>query len=277
MIWLKWFGRWGERDQAGARLAALKREYGGHGERVIKLSARTDLARKSAGSTQRAFDFVERAFVTATQEYARIGDLIGRLEADLQRAVVGDFKAAEQAMKGLGPSMDELERHLAAWEANWQQVPQELDEAERALAELRLQVEGAVAAVGAPLPLSDRLVGMAEHLRRTRRTLADGNPVEAGHLLADFRIALERLAEQAQTYASGAGAISQAEQDAAQTRQLLSTLPDQPAEAVAALAMVDGLLRTLRPNLAAGKLELFQADLLQIQQQLSAARAAIRG
>jgi chromosome segregation ATPase len=276
MSWLKWFGRWGERDQAESRLGALKREYGGHGERVIRLSARTDLARKSAGSTLRAFDFVERAFVTATEEYARIGELIGGLEAGLQRRVVGDFAAVAKAMQGLGPSLDELERHLTAWEANWQQVPQELDEAERLLAELRLQVEAAVAAVGAPLPLTDRLAGMAEHLARTRRTLADGNPVEAGHLVADFRIALERLSEQTQTYASGAGAITQAERDTAEVRERLAAVPEQPPEAVSALSAVDGLLQELRPNLAAGKLEQFQADLLQIQKQLSAARAAIK-
>jgi hypothetical protein len=274
MDWFKWFGRWGERDRYSAMLTRLRELYGMHGERVIGLSARTDLARKAAGSTQRAFEFVERAFVEATQEYARIGPLLDGLEAGLARAVVGDFAGAEKALQGLGPTLDELERHLNKWEAIWQQVPRQIEEAETLLAEVCMQVEAAAAGAGAPLPLSDRLASLAQHLERTKRTLAGGNPVEAGHLIDDFRIALRKVSDEAQTYIGGAGAISQAEQDVARTRELVSNQAPPSAGAMEALTAAAAILPRLRPNLVAGKLEQFQEDLLQLQRHLSAARAA---
>lgn len=275
MEWIKWFGRWGEKDKAYERLQGLKEAYGAHGDRVIRLSARTDLARKSAGSTQRAFDFVERAFGEATGEYAHINDLMDSLEAGLANGKVGDFGAADRAIKGIGPKLDELERHLASWESKWQQVPLEIDEAGRSLAALRVQIEQAVAAVGAPLPLSERLAAMDQHLERTRRVLAEGNPLEAGHLVEDLRIALAKVGTDISAYVSGASAISQAEQEIAQVRAGLAAAGDRP-DAAAALAAAEGFLPRLRPALAAGKLEQFQSDLLQLQRNLGAARAGLK-
>lgn len=274
MGWFTWLGRGAERDRAYARLNAIRQAYGDQGSRVIKLSARTELARKAAGSTQRAFEFVERAFLAATQEYARIAELLDGIEARLAKGQVGDLGGAESAVKGLTPKLDELERNLGTWEARWQQVPLEIDEADRALAELRHQVEAAAAAVGAPLPLTDRLTAMTQHLARTKATLAEGNPVEAGHLLEDLRIGMAKIGEQTSHYVSGAGAITQAESDMAAMRDRLAQLPEAPAEAVAALAAAEALLPRLRPALAAGRLEPFQADLLSLQRQLSAGRAS---
>ncbi|MDF2629153.1 MAG: hypothetical protein K0R39_2984 [Symbiobacteriaceae bacterium] len=275
MDWLRWFGRWGERDQVKARLESLREDYGGHGDRVIRLSARTDLARKSAGSTQRAFAFVESAFAVATQEYARINDLFEGVEAGLARGKVGNLGAIDQAIKGLGPKLDDLERQLATWEAKWQQTPREIDEAERTLAALRVLVEQAVAAVGAPLPLSDRLASMESHLERCKRVLAEGNPVEAGHLVGDLQLSIEKVGTDVSAYVSGASAITQAEQEIAQLQERLAGAGDRP-EAVAALTAAAGYVPGLRPALAAGRLEQFQADLLQLQRQLGVARAALR-
>lgn len=272
MEWLKWFGRWGERDKAYARLNQLKEAYGAHGDRVIRLSARTDLARKSAGSTKRAFDFVERTFADATGDYARVMDLLDGLEAGLKRAKVGDFTTAERTVKGIGPKLDELERHLATWEAKWQQVPLELDEAGRSLATLRVQVEQAVAAVGAPLPLSDRLAAMDQHLERSRRVLAEGNPVEAGHLVEDLRLALAKVSDDVSSYVSAASAITAVETEIAQLRERTADRP----EAAAALTAAEGAMPRLRPALAAGKLDQFQADLLDVQRRLGEVRVALR-
>lgn len=277
MSWFAWFGRGAERERAYARLNAVKEAYGQHGARVIKLSARTDLARKSAGSTQKAFDYVERTFVEATQEYARIQDLIDAMEAGLLKGKVGDFPAIEAAVKGLGPKLDELERNLSNWEATWQQVPIRLEEARQALAGLRRQVEAAEAGLGAPLPLSPRLASMEQHLARTAETIAGGNPVEANHLLDDLHIAMEKLEDEIGLYASGVGAIAQAEQDAAALRDRIASRPDGgPAEALAAVAAAEALLPRLKPSLSAGKLEHFQQDLLQVQRNLAAARAALK-
>jgi len=269
MEWLKWFGRWPEKERAYTRLGELKQQYGEQGSRVIKLSARTDLARKSAGSTQRALEFVENAFVTATQEYARIGGLFEGLEAGLTRGKVGDFGAVETALRGLGPKMDELDRNLSIWEARWQEVPRQIEQAEQQVAMVKAQAEAAAAHVGAPLPLSDRVAAMEQHLARVRAALAQGNPVEASHLLEDLQIALTKVGEQVTQYASGAGAITQAEQDVARARERLAASPNAPAEAVGATAAAEALLARLRPALAAGKLEQFQADLLQIQRHLA--------
>jgi hypothetical protein len=275
MDWLRWFGRWGERDQAKVRLQKLQEAYAAHGDRVIRLSARTDLARKSAGSTQRAFAFVESAFAAATQEYARINDLFDGLQAGLAKGRVGDFGAVDRAIKGLGPKLDELERQLGTWEAKWQQTPREIDEAERTLAALRVLVEQAVAAVGAPLPLSDRLASMEAHLERCRKVLAEGNPVEAGHLVGDLQLALEKVGSDTSTYVSGASAITAAEQEIAQLRERLAAAGERP-EAAAALDAAAGYIPGLRPALAAGKLEQFQADLLQLQKNLGVVRGALR-
>ncbi|HYF91992.1 MAG TPA: hypothetical protein VD969_07075 [Symbiobacteriaceae bacterium] len=275
MEWLKWFGRWGEKAPAYARLNSLREAYGAYGDRVIKLSARTDLARKSAGSTQRAFQFVERVFADATQEYARINDLLDGLELGLKQAKIGDFAGADKAIKGLGPRLDELERHLVTWESKWQQVPLEIDQAGQSLAALRVQVEQAVAAVGAPLPLSDRLATMEQHLDKTRRVLAEGNPIEAGHLVEDLRLAMAKVGEDLSAYVSGASAIAQAEKELGQVHERLATVGDRP-EAVAAVQAAEALIPGLRPALAAGKLEKFQNDLLELQKNLGAARAALK-
>jgi hypothetical protein len=276
MEWLRWFGRWGDKDRAYDRLKHLRETYSGHGDRVIKLSARTDLARKTAGSTQRAFEFVERAFVAATQEYARIGELLDGLEAGLAKGKVGDFVAPEAALKGLGPKLDELDRHLTTWEAKWSQVPLDIAEAEVHLNALKIEVEQAAAAVGAPLPLTDRLAAMAQHLERTKRVLAEGNPIEAGHLVEDLRLAIKKSADDVSLYVSGAGAITQAEQEIAHLRERSADLADLGATATAHVDAAAAVVPQLRPALAAGKLEQFQADLLRLQQELSAARAALK-
>jgi chromosome segregation ATPase len=274
MEWLTWFGRWGDKDRAYARLKELKERYGSHGDRVIKLSARTDLARKSAGATKAAFEYVERAFGAATQEYARIGELFSQLEAGLARGRVGDFAAVEKALTGLGPKLDELDRTLTQWESQWQQVPRQIDEVAGELAQLRVQVEAAAAGAGAPLPLTDRLTHLEQYLQKTRQTLAAGNPAEAGHQAEDLRMAMAKVADQAAQYTGALSAITQAEQGIAQVKALAAD--PHAAEVAAALAAADALLSRLRPSLAAGKLEQFQADLVALHKQLSAARAAQR-
>lgn len=276
MEWLTWFGRWGEKDRAYARLTRLQESYGGHGERVIKLSARTDLARKSAGSTQRAFEFVDRAFVSATQEYARIGDVLTGLQAGLGKGKIGDFGVAENALKGLGPKLDELERHLQTWEAKWSQVPLDLAEAEVHLNALRVQIEQAAAEVGAPLPLSDKLAAMTQHLERTRQVLAEGNPIEAGHLVEDLRLTINKISEDVTSYITGASAIAQVEQEIARLAERVDAAGEPGAGARAPLAAAEAILPGLRPALAAGKLDHFQAELLRLQQRLSEARAVLK-
>lgn len=251
----------------------MKESYGSHGDRVIRLSARTDIARKSAGATARSFEYVENVFVAATQEYARIATLLENLEAGLAKGRVGDFAGAESALKGLGPRLDELDRHLTEWESRWQQVPLQIDAVQQELTTLRMQVEAAAAEAGAPLPLSDKLASMAQHLERTRSALAAGNPVEAGHLVDDLRIAIRKVGDEATLYISGAGAVTQAERETAALKERLGE--GAGAEAVAALAAAEALLPRLRPALAAGKLEPFQADLLQVQKNLAAARSAL--
>lgn len=276
MDWLKWLGRGPEKEMAYSRLGRLKEAYGAHGDRVIKLSARTDLARKSAGSTQRAFDFVERAFVDATGEYARIMDLIERLEAGLSKATVGDFAGAEKAVAALGPKLDDLQRHLENWEARWQQVPRSIDDSAHSLAELRQQVEAAAAAAGAPLPLTDKLARMEQHLDRCRQELARGNPIEAEHLVNDLRLAMQKVADEVVPYTGAAGAVAQAEQELADLKQRLAARAEAQGDAVAALAAAEALLPRLRPAVAAGKLEQMQQDLLSFHRHLSAVRAALK-
>ncbi|MFZ5824418.1 MAG: hypothetical protein ACOY94_08830 [Bacillota bacterium] len=274
--WLIWLGRGAEKERAYARLEAIKERYGAQGERVIKLSGRTDLARRTAGSTKKAFEFVESAFVRATQEYARIGELVGAIEAGLTRGKVGDFAGVEAALKGLAPLMDELDQHLTTWEQSWQTAPQKIDEAARSLAELRQRVEQAAALVGAPLPLSEQVTRLEQHLEKIRQTLAEGNPIEASHQVEDLRIATRRVGEQVSTYASSAGAITQAEAEVGEVRDRLAAATEPPGEAVSALAAAEALLPRLRPALAAGRLEPFQQDLLQLQRHLSAARTALK-
>lgn len=276
MEWLTWFGRWGEKNGAYDRLKRLRETYGAQGERVIKLSARTDLARKSAGSTQRAFEFVGRVFETATQEYARIADLLNGLEAGLGKGKVGDFGAAEAALKGLGPKLDELERHLVTWEAKWSQVPLDLAEAEVHLNALRVQVEQAAAEVGAPLPLSDKLAAMTQHLERSRQVLAEGNPIEAGHLVEDLRLAIAKVGEDVTGYLTGASAITQAEHEIARLAERIEAAGEAGAAAREPLGAAQAVLPHLRPLLAAGKLDQYQAELLELQQELSAVRAALK-
>lgn len=272
MGWLTWFGRWGERDAAYAKLAKLKGNYGEHGDRVIRLSARTDLARTSVGSTLRAFDFVERSFVVATQEYARIGELLDGLEAGLGHGRLGDFAPAEAALKGLGPKLDELDRNLSRWEEMWKQVPLQIEEANRSLVDLAAQVDATATELGAPLPLGDRVTALQQHLERTRRTLAEGNPVEASHLVEDLQLAMNKVIGDVGRYSSGTGAIRQAEQEIAEARGQLGGTGTSAAEALAA---AEALLPRLRPALAAGKLEQFQADLLRLQRHLRTARTSL--
>lgn len=274
--WLKWLGRGPEKEQAYARLKRLKEAYGGQGDRVIKLSARTDLARKSAGSTQRAFEYVERAFAEATGEYARVMELVERLELGLEKGQVGDFAGAEKVLQGVGPKLDELERHLESWEARWQQVPREIDAAAETLAGLRQQVEAAAAAVGAPLPLTDKLARMEAHLARCRQELAAGNPVEAGHLVEDLRLAVQKVSAEVEPYGGAAGAIAGIEQEVGALRERLAALATPPGEAVAALAAAEALLPRLRPAVVMGRLDQMQEDLVAIHQHLGVVRSALR-
>ncbi len=274
--WLIWFGRGAEKERAYTQLQNVQRQYGEQGERVIRLSSRTDLARRSAGSTRRAFEFVESAFVKVTEEYAHIGHLLAALEAGLAKGKVGDFAAAEAALGDLGPSMDQLERHLSTWEQTWQSTPKRIDQAAQTVAELRQRVEQAGILVGAPLPLSERLTNLEEHLEKIRQTLAAGNPIEANHMIDDLDLARERVADQISPYVSGAAAITQAEQEVGALREQTGGLTAPPGGVVAALAAAEALLSRLRPNLAGGKLEPFQQDLLQLQQHLAEARRALR-
>lgn len=274
--WLKWLGRGPEKEAAYARLKRLKESYGALGDRVIKLSARTDLARKSAGSTQRAFEFVERAFADATGEYAKVMELVERLELGLEKGQVGDFAGAEKVLAGVGPSLDELQRHLETWESRWQQVPREIDAAAESLAGLRQQVEAAAAAMGAPLPLTEKLARMEAHLERSRRELAAGNPVEAGHLVDDLRMAMQKVAAEVEPYGGAAGAIASVEQEVAALRERLTATAAPSGDAVAALAAAEALLPRLRPAVITGRLEQMQEDLVAIHRHLGVVRSATR-
>jgi hypothetical protein len=274
MAWWTWLFRGAEKERAYSRLKELQEQYGAHGARVIKLSARTDLARKSAGSTKAAFEFVERAFGEATGEYARIGELFSAVELGLTRGKVGDFGAIGAALKGLGPKLDELERHLANWEARWSQVPRDIDAAAADLAQLKVHVEATVAGAGAPLPLTDRIASMEQHLERIRQTLAGGNPVEAGHLTGDLRLAITKVSDQVAQYAGALQAIAQVEQDLAGLKAKAGE--NASGEAVGALAAAEALVPRLRPAVAAGRLEAFQEDLVQLHKHLAGARGALK-
>ena len=270
-----WLFRGAERDRAYARYNALRERYADQGSRVIKLSARTELLRKSAGSTQAAFAYVENAFLHATEEYARIGTLLDALEAKLERGKVGDFAGAESAVARLTPALDELERRLADWEARWQEVPRQIAEAAHALAELKAQVAAAEAIAGGALPVSAKLGHMQAHLERIQATLKEGNPVEAGHMLEDMAMARRKLLEEANGYISGAGAITQAEAELADLRARVPDLAAVPAGTAAALAAAEALVPRLRTTLAAGNLEQLQQELLAVHTQLRTAREAL--
>jgi DNA repair exonuclease SbcCD ATPase subunit len=274
--WLIWLGRGAEKERAYNRLETVKQQYGAYGERVIRLSQRTDTARRTAGSTQQAFEFVERAFIRATQEYARIGELIGQIEAGLSRGRVGDFQAVESALQGLEPLFAELDGNLTTWEQTWRTTPAKIEEAARSLAELREQVERAAALIGAPLPLTEQVSRLEQYLEKIRQTMAEGNPIEASHQVDDLKVAAKRVVEQVGTYASCAGAIAQAEQEVAEVKERLAASKEPPADAVGAVAAAEALLPRLRPALAAGRLDPFQEDLLQLQRHLSRARAALK-
>lgn len=269
--WITWFGRGAERDRAYERLESLQQTYGELGARVIKLSGRTDLARRSAGSTQRAFDLVESAFAEATSEYAHVGEQIEAISFGLEKGRVGDFTAAEASLKTAGSKLDELDRQLTAWESRWQQVPLEVDEIGRALDHFKQEVARAEERAGGPLPLSRKAAAMEQHRERIRQALAAGNPVEASHLVGDLRLALEKLTDDLNLYLSAAGAIQQAEQELAAARS--KAQEGAPAETVVALAAAEALLPRLRAHLSEGRLEHFQQDLLAVQKQLAAARS----
>lgn len=271
-VWFKWLFRGAERDQAYARQNTLRQAYGDHGNRIIKLSARTDLLRKSAGSTKRSFEFVEKTFVTATMEYSRVGVLIDNLAAGLENGRVGDFTGAEAAVKGLGPKLDELDQHLTKWESRWEQVPREIEDTARSLADLKRQLSEAEAMVGTHIPLDDNLDAMSTHLERVRSVAAEGNPIEAGHLLDDLAIAMKKVATEVGLYLSGMSAIIQVEQGLARIRELATGTPVASLEETAALVAAEALLPRLRPALSTGNLEQFQQDLLQIQKLLSAVK-----
>jgi chromosome segregation ATPase len=273
---LAWFGRGAEKERAYKRLEAVQEEYGAQGGRVVGLSRRTESARATAGSTRKALESVEEAFYRATQEYARIGDAIAALQADLERGRTSGFKAVEEALRRLPSALDELERSLAAWEESWRAAPRRIEAAAQSLAELRHRVEQAAALIGAPLPLAEQVANLEAHLEKIRQTLAAGNPLEAIKQVEDLQIAQRRVSDQVSNYSSGAGAIAQAEQEVAEVRARLARLPEPPAEAVGALAAAESLLPRLRPALAAGRLDPFQNDLYQLQRHLSTARAATK-
>ncbi|MGE5676353.1 MAG: hypothetical protein ACM3XM_21120, partial [Mycobacterium leprae] len=265
MGFFTWLGRGAEKERAYARLKALQEQYGVHGERIIKLSARTDLARKSAGSTARAFEYVETVFVAATQQYARMGEQLQSIEEGLGKGRVGDFRTAESEMPKLGSQLDELAQRLSVWEAKWQEVPPRLEDARRNLLLLREQVAAAAAVVGAALTPVNRLASMERYADQAENALAAGNPIEADHLIDDLSLSMEKLSSEIATYASGAAAITDLEQEFTMLQERAAA--ELPAEAAAALAATQALMTRLRPALAAGKLEQFQADLLQIQKQ----------
>ncbi len=269
-----WLFRGAERDRAYGRLNGVKEAYGEHGNRVIRLSARTDLLRKSVGATQRSFEFVEKTFAEATTAYSKVQELIDQLEFSLSKGKVGDLAGAESAVKAVGPKLDELERRLTEWESKWSQVPREIDDVAAALAEVQRHVEMAAQGLGAAIPLQGRLASMQAHLAKIQGTMAAGNPIEASLLVSDLRIALEKVEDEAGLYLSGAGAIQQAERELEAAKARVGA--DAPSEAVGALAAAEALLPRLRPQLAEGKLDQFQADLLQVQTQLSAARSQLK-
>lgn len=274
--WLAWLGRGEEKRRVCARLDALKERYGALGERVIRLSQRAAEARPAEGSTRQAFEFVESSFARATGAYADIGALIEPLEADLARGRVGDFGAVERALAAVEYSLDELERNLTVWEQNWRSAPHKVEEAARALADLRIRVEQAGRRVGGDLPLAEQIASLDRYLERIRQTLAAGNPIEAVKQVEDLRIARERLEQQVSTYSSGAAAIEQAAEDLEGLRRRLAGLADPPAQASEALASAEALHARLRPALVSGQLDAFQADLLQLHRHLASARAALR-
>lgn len=266
MGFFAWLGRGPEKERAYTRLAGFKEQFGKNGDRIIRLSARTDIARKSAGATQQAFEFVERSFVDATQEYTRIGELVSAIEAGLEKGRIGDFGAVDRALSGLGAKFDELERNLAAWEARWQDVPRQIDDVKRSLADLRRQASEAAQSAGSPLPVESRVASVEQYLLRTQQALAAGNPVEAGHLVDDLRLAMRKVSEEVGQYVGAVGAIAQAEQDLARAKEPAGAAA--PSETVAALAAAEALLPRLRPALVEGDFDALQRDLLEIQKQL---------
>lgn len=274
MSWFAWLFRGQQRDRAYSRLHQLRTEYAAHGEQVIKLSARTELLRKSAGATQRSFDHVESTFAAASTEFARLSSLLDALEAGLARGQVGDFHAAETAVRELGPRFGELDRLLSAWEARWHQVPLRAEQAERLLAEQASQVAAVAETLRGELPVARRVQALQSHLARARAALAGGDPVEAEHLLADFDLAYNRAVAEVSQYLSGANAIVEVESVVADLEhQVAST---SPSEAVEALAAARALLPRLRTALLQERLEQFQQDLLQVQRHLSRIRSALR-
>jgi hypothetical protein len=267
MSWFTWLGRSEEKRTAFARLERLRQAYGDQGERVIKLSARTDLARKAAGSTMRAFAFVEHAFADATGEYAQINTMIESLEAGLAHGDVGDFLRAETLVKGLGPKLDTLSSHLTEWEATWSQVPLAIDSIARVVALLRTQVDQVAQTLGSSLPLSGSIDHLEQFLERIRQTMAAGNPIEANHLVDDLQLALVKVTEKANQYASGQGAIRQATADLAKARA------QGPNDAlVTALNGLDEQVSQLHAVLATGNFDQFQHDLYQVQRSIAAIR-----
>lgn len=265
MSWFAWVFRGRERDRAYSELKRLTGEYAEQGGRVISLSARTELLRKSTGSTQRSFDYVEKSFAAVTQEYARVQSVLHSLEAELGRGRDQGLAAVREAVSGLGPALDELERLLRTWEARWQEAPLELEQAEASLKPLRGDLAHCETVLKITLPPRAGLERLAAYLTKARQTLLAGNPVEAGHQVRDFALARAKVEADIASYRSGVGAIEQVEASLARLR----TGAAEDGGATLALTAAEDLLPSLKSSLAQGRFGPFQEDLLQIQNRLA--------
>lgn len=267
MSWFAWLFRRRERERAFLELKRLKEEYSEQGGRVIRLSARTELLRRSTGSTQKSFEYVEKSFATATEEYARVQSVLQNLEAELDRGRDQGLPEARKAVSGIGPALDELERHLQTWERRWQEVPLELEQAEASLQSLSSDLRYAEDALNRSLPPRAGLESLGAFLQRARNTLLEGNPIEAGNQVRDFALARAKIAAEISAYRSGVGALEQVEASLAGIRESAAG----NGGSILALTAAEELVPRLRGALAEGRFDPFQADLLQIQNWLTQA------
>lgn len=236
--WLTWFGRWAERDEAMKRFERLQQAFGEVGEQVIRLSGRTDLARRSSGATGRAFAAVEESFASVTGAYSRLSEAIDSIQLGLSQGRTGGFSQAESELKAVRDGLTALSGRLDEWESLWREAPAALESAASALADLKAMAERA----GEPSGIAQQISNLEAYLAKAQATLAGGNPTEAKAQAADLRLAMSKVGNQVGEYLSAATAIAEAEVDlnrAKSAPQALATAQVALAEARACLTSGD--------------------------------------
>lgn len=255
------------------RLRALTDAYARVAERVVNLFDAVSRAREGGGRTASAFEAVERAFEAATRAY---GPIPAEMEAVREAAARGNWQVLREKEPGIrhrleavAPLLDRLEEQLAAFRAQWEAAPRDVNAAAEAVRDVRERLDRVEARLGFPVPARRMVESLGSYVDRARADLDAGNPVAARHKAEDVRVRLQAVSEEVGRYESAAGAIDQVEAD-------LAALDEGAAARLAALlgAEPGGPVAALRDLVQSGDLERFQTRLGEV---VSAIRAARRG